>query len=158
MEPELGEPCKGKLWGLNGGHSGSPGLASLGRKNSLRAGSEVGKQRAWGRRQGKGSLQGWRVRTREMGSKPEPKGVPRGMGLMLGRGCRGPAVVAVLEAQAAGWAWNLEPMISLGVRDLGFQTICFIQRLSADQEPGGSNPILSGSGTSGLKCTLLLGR
>lgn len=67
-------------------------------------------------------------------------------------------MVAVLEAQAAGWAWNLEPMISLGVRDLGFQTICFIQRLSADQEPGGSNPILSGLGTSGLKCTLLLGR
>lgn len=86
MEPELGEPCKGKLWGLNGGHSGSPGLASLGRKNSLRAGSEVGKQRAWGRRQGKGSLQGWRVRTREMGSKPEPEGVPRGMGLMPGGG------------------------------------------------------------------------
>ena len=58
MEPELGEPCKVKLWGLNGGHSGSPGLASLGRKNSLRAGSEVGKQRAWGEKAGKRELAG----------------------------------------------------------------------------------------------------
>ncbi|XP_004434704.2 PREDICTED: guanine nucleotide-binding protein G(I)/G(S)/G(O) subunit gamma-T2 isoform X1 [Ceratotherium simum simum] len=49
-------------------------------------------------------------------------------------------------------------MISLGLRDLGFQTICFIQRLLADEDLGGSNNILSGSGTSDLKCTLFLGR
>ncbi|KAF5915938.1 hypothetical protein HPG69_003011 [Diceros bicornis minor] len=49
-------------------------------------------------------------------------------------------------------------MISLGLRDLGFQTICFIQRLLADEDLGGSNNILSGSGRSDLKCTLFLGR
>lgn len=38
-------------------------------------------------------------------------------------------------------------MISLGIRGLGFQTICFIQRLSAAEELGGSNSILSGLGT-----------
>lgn len=38
-------------------------------------------------------------------------------------------------------------MISLGIRDLGFRTICFIQRLSAAEELGGSNSILSGLGT-----------
>lgn len=52
-----------------------------------------------------------------------------------------------LEAQAEGWAQNHEPMIRLGVRDWGFQTICFIQRLSADEELGYSNIILSESGT-----------
>ncbi|XP_031325552.1 guanine nucleotide-binding protein G(I)/G(S)/G(O) subunit gamma-T2 isoform X2 [Camelus dromedarius] len=49
-------------------------------------------------------------------------------------------------------------MISLSIRDLGFQTICFIQRFSAHEELGGSNSILCASGTSDLKCTLFLGR
>ncbi|XP_014689271.2 guanine nucleotide-binding protein G(I)/G(S)/G(O) subunit gamma-T2 isoform X1 [Equus asinus] len=49
-------------------------------------------------------------------------------------------------------------MISLGLRDLRFQTICFIQRLSADEELGGSNNILSESERSDLKRTLFLGR
>uniref|UniRef100_A0A9L0IYY4 Guanine nucleotide-binding protein subunit gamma n=2 Tax=Equus asinus TaxID=9793 RepID=A0A9L0IYY4_EQUAS len=45
-----------------------------------------------------------------------------------------------------------------GLRDLRFQTICFIQRLSADEELGGSNNILSESERSDLKRTLFLGR
>ncbi|XP_005868206.1 PREDICTED: guanine nucleotide-binding protein G(I)/G(S)/G(O) subunit gamma-T2 [Myotis brandtii] len=49
-------------------------------------------------------------------------------------------------------------MISLGIRDSGFQTICFVQRRSAEEKLGGSNSILSGLGTSDLKCTLFLGR
>ncbi|XP_077921739.1 guanine nucleotide-binding protein G(I)/G(S)/G(O) subunit gamma-T2 isoform X2 [Halichoerus grypus] len=49
-------------------------------------------------------------------------------------------------------------MISLGIRDFGFQTICFIRRLSEAEEPGSSNTILSESKTSDLKGTLFLGR
>lgn len=50
-----------------------------------------------------------------------------------------------------------EPMISLGIRDLGFQTICFIQRFSADEELGGSDTILSRSWRSDLECSSLAG-
>ena len=68
-------------------------------KNSLRAGSEVGEERAWERRLGKGSNQGWRVRTGKWALSQRGH-YRRG----TDAGGRVPAVVAVLEAQAVGWA------------------------------------------------------
>lgn len=106
MKIEPGEPCKVKWWGSKWGHKASRvrEVRSWSRncligKKSLRAGSEVGEERAWERRPGKGRNQGRRVRTGK-------RAVSRRGHYRRGAdaGARGPAVVAVLEAQAAGWA------------------------------------------------------
>lgn len=69
MKFELGEPCKVKWWGLSEGHKKASQMREVRSwyrtcliGNNLRAGSDVGEERAWEKRLGKRSRQGWRVR------------------------------------------------------------------------------------------------
>ena len=134
MKFEHGEPCKVKWWGLSEGHKRASRMREVRSRcrtcligNSLRAGSDVGEERAWEKRLGKGSRQGWRVRTGKRALSQRGhyrKGADLG-GWGAGQvACSGGS----LEGSSCwmGLEAHLEPMISLGIRDLGFQTICFV--------------------------------